>query len=133
MFTKKKQKEVKEAFEKGKEDFSETQIAQVIGKEESLEKRFKKDKNLSKYFSDFKLLFSLLKDYFSGRYRKIPWNMIAAIGGTLLYVLSPLDVIADVIPFIGFVDDAAVFGFCLKMVSDELEEYRVWKSLNETS
>lgn len=45
----------------------------------------------------------------NGSYREVPWNIIATIGGTLLYMLSPIDLILDVIPFIGYLDDAAVF------------------------
>ena len=50
-------------------------------------------------------MFSMLRDYWNGSYRDIPWKSIAAVAGALLYVMNPLDFIPDLIVGIGFVDD----------------------------
>ena len=42
-------------------------------------------------------MFSLIRDYWYGHYRAIPWKSIAAVAGALLYVLNPLDLIPDLI------------------------------------
>ena len=52
---------------------------------------------------------------------------IAAIVAALLYVLSPIDLIPDFIPIIGYVDDALVVSACLAMVKQDLHAYRNWK------
>jgi uncharacterized membrane protein YkvA (DUF1232 family) len=39
------------------------------------------------------------------------------IGGTLLYVLSPIDIAPDVIPFIGQIDDAVVITLLVTEVA----------------
>src|SRR5262249_31478686 len=46
-----------------------------------------------------KLLYRLLKD------PRVPMTEKALVIGTIIYVVSPLDLIPDVIPFIGEVDD----------------------------
>jgi uncharacterized membrane protein YkvA (DUF1232 family) len=41
----------------------------------------------------------------------------------LLYILNPIDIIPDVIPIFGYLDDVMVFGFCLDFVEADLEKY----------
>ncbi|MCR5217878.1 MAG: DUF1232 domain-containing protein [Treponema sp.] len=79
---------------------------------------------LRKYLDDIKLYFQMLGDVFAGRYKKAPVGTIAAIIGTLLYILSPVDLILDFIPVIGYLDDAAVLGLCLNFTKYDVEEYK---------
>lgn len=44
------------------------------------------------------------------------------IGGTLLYVLSPIDIAPDVIPFIGQIDDAVVITLLATEVASVLRD-----------
>ncbi|MDR9458483.1 MAG: DUF1232 domain-containing protein, partial [Salegentibacter sp.] len=53
--------------------------------------------------------------------------VISSVGGALLYVLSPIDLIPDFLPFVGYLDDAAVFAALLKYVRLDLQKYRDWK------
>ena len=53
----------------------------------------------------------MLGDVFTGKYKKVPVGTIAAIVGTLLYVLSPIDFIPDFMPVVGYLDDAAMLAF----------------------
>ena len=54
----------------------------------------------------------------------MPKGTVAAIIGTLLYVLSPADLIPDVIPVVGYLDDAAVLALCLKFAKHDVDEYK---------
>lgn len=82
---------------------------------------------LFRFFADFKILLAMLKDYYKGNYREIPWHIISSVGATMLYVLIPLDAIPDFIPLLGFMDDAAVFSFCLNRIHADVEKYERWK------
>ena len=42
----------------------------------------------------------------------------------LLYIISPIDLIPDAIPFLGLLDDVLVAGYALRQASTELERYR---------
>ena len=77
--------------------------------------------------SDVPLLVSLVKSYVTGEYKEIPYNSIVAVVATLLYVISPIDIIPDVIPAVGFADDAMAVAFCIKMIHDDLENYKRWR------
>lgn len=55
----------------------------------------------------------MLKDFFTRKYTEVPVGTIMAIAGSLLYVLSPIDIIPDFIPVVGFLDDAGVIAACI--------------------
>ena len=77
------------------------------------------------------LLVSLLKSYWKKEYRDIPVKSIVAVISALLYWLLPADVIPDVIPGIGYIDDASVIAFCLKLINDDLKDYEKWREQKE--
>jgi uncharacterized membrane protein YkvA (DUF1232 family) len=76
---------------------------------------------------DGKLLISMVKDYWNKEYRAVPYWVIGATVSALLYVLSPVDLIPDFIPGVGYIDDAAVVSACLRMIRKDLARYREWK------
>ena len=94
---------------------------------ENIEETLKKIPNVGNLLSDIPLLISLVKSYITGQYKEVPYNTIIAIVATLLYVISPIDIIPDVIPVIGFADDAMAVAFCMKMLHEDLEKYKSWR------
>lgn len=86
---------------------------------------------LTNVWEQLQLLFSVSKDYANGSYTAIPKGSIIAITAALLYFISPLDLIPDLIPGLGFVDDAYIFGLVFKQVGKDLERYKKWKKSGE--
>ena len=103
-------------------------VKDVLGKEQKAEDIVRHAGALRKYWEDVKTFFSMVKDYAGGAYREVPFGTIAAIVGALAYLLSPIDVIPDFIPVLGYLDDAAVLALCLKLVQGDVEDYRQWQS-----
>lgn len=118
-------------FEKKKKIFSKEDVNKVLDNEKELNEKFSKNKKLNQFWADFKIVFSMINDYYHGRYREVPWYAITAAGAALLYVLSPIDLICDFIPIGGYIDDAAVFLFCLNQIKGEIEKYKLWKESGE--
>ncbi len=118
---------IKKEHKKRQENFEEEDINDVLEDEDAIKSKFENKGNLQRYLDDAQLLFKLLKDYANGNYREVPFNVVAAIGGALLYVLSPIDLIPDFIPIIGYLDDAAVIAFCLNLIEKDLITYKIWK------
>lgn len=73
------------------------------------------------------LLFGVAKDYVNGEYTEIPKRSIVAILGGLIYFLSPIDVIPDFVPFLGFIDDIFILNLVYKQLIKDLEKYKEWK------
>ena len=129
--SKKQIKKVDESFiKKGAKRIKKEDIEKVTRKADEIEKKVRESGPLKRYIDDVKLLLSLVKDYWSGDYKEIPYWAIGATVFALLYVLSPIDLIPDFIPVVGLVDDAAVVALCLYMIEQELHDYSEWKAQN---
>ena len=117
----------KQLVRKGAEKVTERDIKKVTERADDIRKKFSRGGPLRRFLEDLELLLSIIRDYWSGAYRKIPYWAVGAIVFALLYVLNPVDLIPDVIPFVGLLDDAAVVAVCLTLVEQELHYYRQWK------
>jgi uncharacterized membrane protein YkvA (DUF1232 family) len=110
------------------ETIGNSDFGKVIKESETIQKLAAKDGPLQKFVSDVTLLLAMVKDYYTGAYRDIPFKSVASIAFTLLYILNPLDLIPDFLPGIGQLDDAAVLALCLKMIRDDLEKYQTFST-----
>ncbi len=123
MFKKPDQEFVKE----GAEDITPKDIDKVVERSEDIQKKFSARGPLKRFVVDARLLSALVKDWRTGKYRQALYWTIAAVAFALLYVFNPFDIIPDVLPFIGVVDDATVIGALLMLVERDLNQYRSWK------
>jgi len=105
----------------------------LLDRQRAIEEKVKGSGRLERFSADIKLMFSMIRDYWYGNYRSVPWKTIAAVAGALLYVLNPLDFIPDIILAFGFLDDAGVVALCLKLVESDLHRYAAWKEQREES
>ena len=71
-------------------------------------------------------LAKLLKFYATGEYRDIKIKNVVILITTLIYFLSPIDLIPDFIPLLGFSDDIALITFVSNSISEELKKFEVW-------
>jgi len=106
-------------------------LEQLLDRQRAIEDKVKGSGKLARFSADIKLMFSMLRDYWYGNYRSVPWKTIAAVAGALIYVMNPLDVIPDLILGFGFLDDAGVVAMCLKLVEADLHRYAAWKEHRE--
>jgi uncharacterized membrane protein YkvA (DUF1232 family) len=72
----------------------------------------------------------LVGDYAAGRYRAIPWRSVVFVAAALAYVISPLDLIPDVLVPVGWTDDLLVLAIAWSMVKRDLRDYCAWKGLS---
>ncbi|MBU6482565.1 MAG: DUF1232 domain-containing protein [Nitrospirae bacterium] len=80
-----------------------------------------------KLLKDIQLLVRLLKASMSGVYTGLSVRKLVAIVAAILYLISPLDVIPDFIPVVGYVDDAAVIAWVMKSIAEELKDFKMWE------
>ena len=72
----------------------------------------------------------MIKSYVKKEYTDVPIGTIIAVISALTYVISPIDLIPDSIPVLGYFDDAAVVAACWKLVESDIEEYTQWREKN---
>ena len=111
----------------GAQKVTEKDLEKVINKSEEIKKKFSAKGPLARFIEDGQLLIAIVKDYWSGAYRQVPYGSIASIVFTLIYVLNPFDLVPDMLPLIGQLDDVAVMGACLILVEQDLHKYKDWK------
>lgn len=76
------------------------------------------------------LALECLRDVVRGDYRALPWSTVGALTAALGYFLAPFDVVPDLLPFAGFVDDAAVLSLVFLAARKYLEHYCASRGLN---
>ena len=63
----------------------------------------------------------LLAAYYCAFDRETPFQMKAALLGALAYFVLPFDAIPDMMPLLGFADDAAVMATALRLVASHMK------------
>lgn len=72
-------------------------------------------------------LIRLTRAYFNRQYTDVPWQTIVLAIAALIYFASPFDFIPDVMPVIGFIDDAAVIAFVAAQIKGDLDKFMAWE------
>jgi len=116
-----------EFVKEGAQKVTEKDIEKVVAKSEEIEEKFKARGPLKRFIEDYRVLKALIKDYRLGKYRQALHGTIAAVVFALLYVFNPFDIVPDMLPFVGVVDDASVITACLLLIERDLNKYRKWK------
>ena len=70
----------------------------------------------------------LVRAYERGDYKKISQDDLTWIVAALNYLIDPLDLIPDMTPFLGFVDDAVVVAFVVEKTQQALDEFMIWET-----
>lgn len=73
------------------------------------------------------LFLDMLRSYAAGEYKEIPTGTLIAICAMLLYYISPIDLIPDIIPVLGLADDAGVIIAGLTLIKSDLDIYKNWR------
>lgn len=112
------------------EKVTEEDIESILEKEKELKQTFSSAGPLKRFIDDLLDLFAMVKAYWNKDYRVAPFWVIGSIVVALTYVVAPIDLIPDFIPFIGYLDDAAVVALCIMMIEEDLNRFREWNSGN---
>ena len=72
-------------------------------------------------------LVRLVRSYISGEYREISTSTIVSGLAVLLYVLSPIDLVPDFIPVLGFLDDLSLVSWFVGKFQGEIVRFQEWE------
>lgn len=109
-------------------------MAALIG---AVGKKLHAIENKKKFTADLKdkifELGRLLKASVTGNYRSLPWKSALSIAAALIYFVNPADIIPDIIPFSGLLDDFTILVWTYNSLQIDLEEFKKWERGNTES
>ncbi|MEZ4947402.1 MAG: YkvA family protein [Cyclobacteriaceae bacterium] len=72
----------------------------------------------------------LLRAFATGRYKALPWKASVSIIAATIYFINPADIIPDIIPFTGLVDDFGILVWTYNSLESELVRFIEWEKAN---
>ncbi|MBO4642080.1 MAG: DUF1232 domain-containing protein [Bacteroidaceae bacterium] len=90
-----------------------------------------KKEGLKKVKEDLLLLKDYISDIVHGQYKDYGKRGLMLAVAAIIYVISPLDIIPDIIPT-GFLDDATIVAWAIVQLSSELEKYKRHRNGGDT-
>lgn len=112
------EKKARAAFEE------DSKVSEIL--EDAQKKARTHRERLQKFLSELELLLTMVRAYKSGTYRKIPWRAIVMALAGIIYFLNPFDIIPDFFAVFGYIDDAAIIGFIVESLREELNEFKAY-------
>jgi uncharacterized membrane protein YkvA (DUF1232 family) len=83
-------------------------------------------KTITDIWKKLQQLYFMVRDGLSNRYKELTKPKIAIGIAVLLYAIMPADLIPDVLPVLGFADDAALLAWFFKLAAKEVKQYEQW-------
>ena len=88
-----------------------------------------KKKPIDELFGNLKVIFRLLTAYAKGEYKDISLKTIILLIASIIYFVSPVDVIPDfMIPW-GYFDDATLLGWIISSMQEDFNKFRDWEKV----
>ena len=100
-------------------DFATLDVERLARDEDTVRRGFWR--KLKRFASQLPFAEDLLAAYYCAFDRDTPLQVKAALVGALAYFVLPFDVIPDMLPLLGFADDAAVLATALRLVASHLK------------
>lgn len=94
---------------------------------QKLERKLKRSSALRKQLPYIPTMISMINHYRKGAEPQLPLRTIIAFLSALIYLVSPVDILPDGIPFIGLLDDIALVAFVWNQASDDVAAYDAWR------
>lgn len=121
-------RKARRGIEKKAKKVSDRDVVELIGREDEIIEKLRKVPSVfGKLVNQLKLLYEMITDYWKGDYKEIPWFSIAIAVAAVLYFINPFDIIFDLIPGMGYIDDVLVIGLVFKSMQEELKRYCAFK------
>ena len=72
----------------------------------------------------------LIRAYSRDEYRGINPNAMVVVVAAVIYFVSPLDMIPDAVPGIGYLDDATILAIALRRTRQDLDDFMIWETVS---
>lgn len=70
----------------------------------------------------------MVKAYARREYTEVPWGAIALITTSLVYLVTPMDLVPDFLPIVGFGDDIALLAWTISQIEGDIDRFVEWEN-----
>ncbi len=77
--------------------------------------------------ADAGALVRLAREALAGRYRALPKRALVACLAAVVYLVNPLDLVPDVLPALGWIDDGVVIAWVVSQIRRDLDAFLAWE------
>jgi uncharacterized membrane protein YkvA (DUF1232 family) len=107
---------------------SNKKMGDLLSKVRSKTQHLEPTENNASFMENVSTLRRMVRAYKQGDYKEIPWRSLTLILAGLVYFVSPIDFIPDILPLVGFTDDIAVIIWVYNAIRSDIENFRRWES-----
>ena len=97
-----------------------------------LENKLKEVPVVGTELADIIVIAELVKAYVKKEYREVSTSSIVVALAALIYFVTPIDLIPDMIPLMGFADDVAIIVLAMKFIHEDLQQFKAWQEQEST-
>ena len=118
-----------EASHKAKKIINSPHVHEIINEAES-----KANRNIGRLLElrdSIRTMIAMIQAWYRREYKSMPKRTIVSILAALIYFINPFDAIPDFLAGVGLLDDAAILGFVINSLRNDIEQFRAWQSLNQ--
>ena len=72
-------------------------------------------------------LVRMAREALAGRYRQLPKRALVAGLAAVVYLVNPLDLIPDVLPVLGWVDDGVMVAWVVRQIRRDVDAFLAWE------
>lgn len=103
-------------------------MRQILDKtSEKLNAVISSNDKIEEFTNQILTFYRMVSAQLSGEYKNTPWKTLIMIFGSLLYFITPLDMIPDFIPGLGFTDDIAIIFWIYNSVKEDIRQFEQWE------
>ncbi|MEO9871143.1 YkvA family protein [Ekhidna sp.] len=94
---------------------------------DKLQKLAQNSNELQELKAKLQVLIRMVQSHISKEYKAFPISSIVLILFALAYFITPIDLIPDFIPALGFTDDASVVFLIVKKLNRDIKKFIEWE------
>lgn len=98
---------------------------------ENLEKKLKTVPAVGTGLADIVIMAEMIKAYVRKEYTEIPVGATIIAVAAVLYFVTPFDLIPDMIPMMGFADDIGVAALSIRLIHEDLMQFKAWQAARD--
>lgn len=84
-----------------------------------------------RFIYQLQVLLRMLRAHFQGTYRAFSISTIITFVFSLIYFITPVDLIPDFIPVLGLTDDISLVYMIFRNFADDISQFRAWEEASE--